>query len=141
MKPLIYLASPYSHPDPAVVHYRFIQTGAVLAKAIEHGHLMFSPIVHSHPIADLISWDPINHAEGELSGWMKYDFDFIDKCDELWVLQLDGWKESRGVKAEVMFAFVRGKKLRKVSWPDAEVSEFYEPRELFRDSESVGVGG
>jgi nucleoside 2-deoxyribosyltransferase len=112
MKPLIYLASPYSSPSQEILEARVEQTQKALAGLIEAGHIVFSPIVHSHPIANLVSFSPINHAEGELSGWMAYDFGFIDKCDEVWVLKIDGWDKSRGVRAEIDYANETGKEVR-----------------------------
>lgn len=112
MKSLIYLASPYSTPCPVLLEERVKRTGEAAAKLIEKGHLIFSPIVSSHPIAHLVSFSPVNHAEGELSGWMAYDFAMIDKCDEVWVLMLDGWEKSRGVEAETDYAEERGKPVK-----------------------------
>jgi hypothetical protein len=108
MKSLIYLASPYSSPDPSVIEDRLEQVQKATAKLINEGHLVFSPIVHSHPIAHLVNFAPIHHGDGELSGWMKYDFAMIDKCDELWVLTLKGWTKSRGVMAEIEYADLAG---------------------------------
>lgn len=28
----------------------------------------------------------------------------ISKCDELWVLKIDGWEQSKGVSAEIEYA-------------------------------------
>lgn len=34
--------------------------------------------------------------------WLKQDLSFLESwADELWVLMLDGWKDSKGVAAEV----------------------------------------
>jgi nucleoside 2-deoxyribosyltransferase len=112
MKKLIYLASPYSSTDPQVVLDRVDATAQALARLIESGELVFSPIIHSHPIAHLVSFSALNHTEGELSGWMKFDFDFISKCDEVWVLQLDGWEQSRGIAAEIEYAESQQKPVR-----------------------------
>lgn len=36
--------------------------------------------------------------------WRRYDRAMLERCDELVVLQLDGWEESIGVKAEIAIA-------------------------------------
>lgn len=115
-KKLIYLASPYSHDDPHVIERRVRQVQAAAARLIELGHLIFSPIVHSHPIADQVSFSPVNTAD-KLSGWMEYDRAMIDKADELWVLELDGWAQSRGVEAERNHALATGKTVRHIEYP------------------------
>lgn len=123
MDKLIYLASPYSDANPSVVARRVRQVQLATAKLIEQGHLIFSPIVHSHPIADLVRFNPLNTSEA-LSDWLSYDKAFIDKCDELWVLTAPGYETSRGVKAEIAHASEIGKPIRFVSFPDFEPSTF-----------------
>lgn len=115
-KPLIYLASPYSHADQAVIEDRVYTTQKVTARLIEQGHLIFSPIVHTHPIANMVSFAPVNTSEA-MSPWMQYDTAMIDKCDELWVLCLPGWELSRGVEAEINHALSEGKTLRYFDYP------------------------
>lgn len=102
---MIYLASPYSHPDEAIREERFRAVCKVAAKFMKHGHLIFSPIAHTHPIAQ----------HGLPKGWeywKKYDTEFIRMCEELWVLMLEGWSRSCGVKAEIALAVEMEKPLR-----------------------------
>src|SRR5437016_753626 len=95
---MIYLASPYSHPDPTVQESRFDAVCRVAAMLMRRGVQLFSPIAHTHPIA----------VAGELPGhwdfWLMFDQWFITHCDEIWVLMLDGWKRSKGVQAEILMA-------------------------------------
>ena len=48
---MIYLASPYSHPDAVVREQRFRDVCLAAARLIRAGQIVFSPIAHSHPIA------------------------------------------------------------------------------------------
>ena len=48
---LIYLASPYSDPDPWVKENRFLAVCTKAAKMMSEGAYVFSPIAHTHPIA------------------------------------------------------------------------------------------
>jgi len=95
---MIYLASPYSHPDSDVQRSRFHQVCVVAAEMMGRGEQVFSPIAHTHPIAEC----------GDLpTGWAYWEaFDrwYIERCDEVVVLMLDGWKDSLGVKAEIKLA-------------------------------------
>jgi nucleoside 2-deoxyribosyltransferase len=120
-KKLIYLASPYSAPTKEQMLQRTKDVQVATAKLIEQGHLIFSPIVHTQPIEDIVSFSPVN-TEGEMSGWMKYDFAMIDKCDEVWVLKIDGWEASRGVAAEIQYARHTRKLVRSVLWPSLTVA-------------------
>jgi len=94
---MIYLCSPYSHPDPSVREARFDAACLATVELMRAGHVVFSPIVHGHPLVrfDLpIEWDY----------WERIDREHLRKCDEVVVLMLDGWRESRGVQAEIDLA-------------------------------------
>lgn len=41
--------------------------------------------------------------------WRIFDSRFIEMCDDLYVIKLDGWKESRGIREEVRLARALGK--------------------------------
>lgn len=49
---MIYLASPYSHADPAVQRHRYKEAQRATAEMMIEGRVVFSPIAHSHPIAE-----------------------------------------------------------------------------------------
>lgn len=97
---LVYLASPYTHPDPKVVHRRYQIACAAAAILMENGYTVFSPIAHSHAIADFLPDElRFNH-----DLWMLQDLAILSKSDELHVLPLPEWGHSRGVPAEMVFA-------------------------------------
>jgi len=67
--------------------------------------VVFSPIVHSHPLVAFslpTGWD----------FWERIDRAYLARCDELVVLMLDGWQESTGVRAEIALARDLGKPVR-----------------------------
>ena len=98
MKKLVYLACPYSHSNPLVRVARFEAVTAVAVKLLADGHLVFSPITHAHPMAEVGNlprgWD----------FWEKFDRAFLESSYKIIVLQLDGWDTSVGVLAEVKIA-------------------------------------
>lgn len=101
----VYLACAYSHPDKNVQQQRFWLANEHAAEIIKQGHFCFSPISHSHPIhlasdlpGDATFWGPLNKS------WLEW-------CDEVWVMRIDGWKQSKGVKAEIEIANKLGKKV------------------------------
>jgi len=111
---LTYLASPYSHPDAAVRQQRFEAACRVAAELIRRGHVVFSPIAHSHSIAQ-------HGLPMDWGFWEAQDRRLLAACDELWVLKLDGWQHSRGVQAEIAIVRALGKPVRFVS--EAELTE------------------
>lgn len=98
MKTLVYLATPYSHPDPSVEQIRFEVVNRVAAKLMAEGEHIFSPISHTHPIA----------LAGELPKnwefWKEYDTAILSVCSKLIVLRQVGWEWSKGVTEEVKIA-------------------------------------
>lgn len=103
MTPLIYLASPYSHPDPAVRAARFEAVCRVAGRLMAEGRFVFSLIAHTHPIAEVCAL-PL-----DFTYWAAYDRRMLEACDALAVLCLEGWQESVGVAAELALAAELGK--------------------------------
>jgi len=103
---MIYLATPYTHDDSRVMQSRFETACEVTARLMQEGHVVFSPIAHSHPIA--ISQE----LPRDWSFWKKIDEEFIAACEEVWVVRMDGYETSRGVQAEIHVAENLGKKVR-----------------------------
>jgi len=99
---MIYLASPYSHPDPAVMQARFEAAARATGELMKAGHVVYSPIAHNHPIAQLCDmptgWE----------FWKRLDLAVLERCDKLIVLMLDDWDASVGVNDETAFALSRG---------------------------------
>lgn len=94
---MMYLASPYSHPDPLVRHERWEAVCRVAAEYIRAGVPAFSPIAHSHPIAML-------GVDGDWETWASMDRAIIGTSDAMVVLMLDGWRDSKGIAAEILIA-------------------------------------
>lgn len=91
---MIYLASPYSHIDPAIVWSRFRAAEAATAWLLERKYWCYSPIVHCHALAETHRL-PTDHAY-----WLEYNFHMLDRADHFYVLHIPGWRESKGISAE-----------------------------------------
>ena len=113
MSTLIYLASPYSDPDPGVREQRFQDVCEAAAYLIRQGHFIFSPIAHSHPIA-------LCGLPGDWVFWAAHNREWLARCDELWVLRLPGWSTSQGVGNEQRIARDNNQRIRYVDWPIIE---------------------
>jgi len=108
----IYLACPYSVKgdyEPWVVaqikEQRFRAVNEHASKLMNEGHIVFSPISHSHPIAIQCG------LPGDWGFWREFDEAFIGWCDEMHVLKLVGWDESDGIQAEMIIARDFGKNI------------------------------
>ena len=91
---MIYLASPYSDPDPKVMEQRFDAVCRKAGELMKDGLVVYSPIIHNHPIATRCDlprgWD----------FWKRFDLFMLPLASKLYILRLPGWDKSIGVKAE-----------------------------------------
>lgn len=121
-KKLIYLASPYSSPDSHIRGLRYVRACKAAAVLMGQDHIVFSPIAHTHGIAMYggihTGWD----------FWEKYDRAILECCKELWVLDIPGWTESKGILAEIKIARELGIPVRLVS-ESGELIKLYENME------------
>lgn len=108
----IYLASPYSHDDPSVMRERFHLACEVAAKLMEMGYTVFSPIAHSHPIAQYVG----NQTDGPF--WLKQDRPAFDASKTLGILRIDGWMDSDGMKEEFIWAMHEEKPIVYIDYID-----------------------
>jgi hypothetical protein len=113
----VYLASPYTHADLSVIEKRFHQACQAAANLIQRGHVVFCPVAHSHSIS------VESNIGRDWETWKGQDIPFIEWCEVLWVLCLDGWLQSVGVQAEMEEA----RKLGKFIWfMDPEAAQIIE---------------
>lgn len=96
---MIYVASPYSHPDFLIRKSRFLIVEQFVAHClINLQTAVFSPIVYWHKIA--VDYDIPSDAQT----WLPFNTNMIRRSESMFVLKLEGWQESKGVKLEMNFA-------------------------------------
>lgn len=98
----IYLSVPYTGMEDE----SFEKVSSKAAELMRQRHIVFSPINHTHHMGKLFN------LPGDWQFWKEQDEAFIPWCDELWVLCLDGWEKSVGVRAEMDLAISLGKEIR-----------------------------
>lgn len=93
---MIYVASPYYNPSSEVIQERMEKIYKFIGEYIKLGIHVITPLF-MHEVA-------VRHnLDGTYAFWDKYCLDLLKRCDKMIVLCLDGWKESRGVNAEIEF--------------------------------------
>lgn len=111
------MACPYSHPKKHVRLKRWHEITLIGALLIEQGYHVFGPITESHCYSEI--------ADGIGKGWdfwKEHDELMLSKCDELWVVTMEGWDKSIGVKGEIEYATKRGIPITYVS-PESIIGE------------------
>ena len=101
---LIYLASPYASDSSSVREARLDAVRHVCGRLVNEGKIVMSPLVYLGELAFRGVHPP--------QGWYAFDLQFLVRSDELLVLQLPGWEESKGVLVEIAAAQARGIPIR-----------------------------
>jgi len=121
----VYIAIPYSSVDK---EESFKLANKAAAFYYNKGFIVYSPISHSHPIA--IQED----LPKGFDFWEKIDYEFIDWCDYVVVVKMQGWDKSTGVKKEIEYC-------KKTNKPFCylELDELYDSKELMFRSVDFGL--
>lgn len=134
---MLYLAAPYTHESEKVVWDRVSSINTVFGKFIAAGIHAYSPITKSHHI-QVLHGDDLGLNWGQ---WMKLDLRILKECHALVVLQLEGWRESKGVAIEIETAKELGMAVHYVQL--SEVDSFiqrYSTRTLLALTGPAGTG-
>jgi hypothetical protein len=110
MNKLIYLASPYSHPEQSVRDDRYDAVTKLAAKLVEKGVYFIPPITFNVPLAPYLT-----NPDTSWEFWKPFDLMLIDRCDELWIFTYPGFYQSVGLRAEVLYAIEKNKTIRRVN--------------------------
>ena len=106
---VIYLASPYTNRSFATKDWRACRAAEISIEIWKQlGIVAYSPIAAWHP------WLSTLNLEAEYPAWAIQDKEIVRRSDELWVLMLEGWETSGGIKDEMNFARSEGKPVKYV---------------------------
>lgn len=97
---IIYLACPYTDANRFVREERYQLATRAAASLILKGRIVFSPITMTHPLDVLLA------GEANTLGsdyWVKFDVAFMAACSEMAILNIDGWRESSGIRREIAY--------------------------------------
>lgn len=114
---MIYVASPYSSAleGPAarrMEEKRYLEALTFITLVLTTSKLpVFSPIVYVHPIAAANGGKLGTDAEF----WAKFNMAFLRKAEALFLLQLPGWQQSKGVAVELKTADFLGIPIQRYS--------------------------
>lgn len=95
---MIYIGSPYSHPDENIRKKRFNLVSKLAAELVSKGLVAISPITYGHVLLDY------KDMPTDFKFWNNFCIHLLSKCDELYVYKINGSEESIGLKEEIKFA-------------------------------------
>lgn len=96
MTKLLYLASPYWHPQTYVREWRVKATKKAAAVLMEdYGYHVFAPVVHKVGICEAAE-----RLERRHDLWIDHGVNILRRCDLLGILTLPGWERSKDIAAK-----------------------------------------
>lgn len=99
-KPVIYVAAPYTvHAKEQKwnIEHRVTVANRYAAYLCKKRFIVFSPLSMSHPLMHF-------GCPSDKKFWQMQDSFFLNKCDELHVLDIDGWELSSGLANKIQMA-------------------------------------
>lgn len=94
-----YLATPYTSYTAGGLHSAYLVANIEAARFVRAGIPVFSPIAHSHSIADYGKIDKASH-----DIWMAADEPLLAASRGVIVCKLPGWDRSKGIEMEIEMA-------------------------------------
>jgi len=95
---MIFLSSPYSHPNPLTRAERSRKAGKAMLMLAQEGILAVSPVFLGHSLEEKF------HTVLPYEYWIDLDLHLMSRCNSVYVLTLPGWRESKGVRQECELA-------------------------------------
>jgi len=114
----IYLAGPYTSPDPTIQDKRFIKLVHVTSKLMMMGYTVVTPVLSGVPLSLL------DKVENSHEFWMQQDLPVLNKANEMLILALPGWQDSTGLCAEMYYARLWDIPYQCISYKDAMKGKF-----------------
>lgn len=105
----IYLASPYTHKNEAIMQDRYTAALMAVAMLTRAEITAYSPITYYHPLA--INFD----MPRDFDFWQRHNLNMLRHSNLLMVLTLEGWRESKGVNWEIEYAQYSNLLIKEVS--------------------------
>ena len=98
---MLYIAAPYTHPDPLVRRARAYCAAVLTAELMRGatGDWFFSPIPLGHEVAQHL---PYEVAEDH-GFWMRWCRNALEEASALYLIPLPNWQRSRGIAEELAY--------------------------------------
>jgi hypothetical protein len=98
---MLYIASPYTHPNPLVRRARAHCAAVITAELMRGatGDWFFSPIPLGHEVAQHLPYEVAD----DHGFWMRWCRNALEEASALYLIPLPGWQESKGIAEELAY--------------------------------------
>lgn len=97
---MVVVSGPYSHSDPVVKQERVKAIADACVKLFQAGDMCCSPLLAGLSFIEKSE----NKMPDDYAFWQNFCRAYVKAGDVLYVLDIEGWKESTGVKDEIEYA-------------------------------------
>lgn len=135
---MIYLAQPYSHSDPVIQESRYSAAMYFCHLLFKANQPVYSPIIHWHNVARIYD------LPGDAATWHNFNIAMLNRARKLYLMRIDGWRESRGVYTELVYAYKIGLPVYAVDFRSISLDNIFDlyltsPMALMRESVHHGI--
>ncbi len=109
-KPLLYLAAPYTHPDPKVIQMRVEECFKAMTFLADQGFHCYAPTVHWHQ-------QSLDCKDLGYKYYSAHGLEMLKRCDAIAILCLPLWDQSSGIKKEYAQACDANQRVYYLDWP------------------------
>lgn len=96
---MIYLATPYTHPDRLIREVRAERAIRIAANYVAMGEHVFSPIAYGHTL-----YETGVFADFTAAGWEAFNTNMLIRATELRIVRMPGYDQSDGIAKEIALA-------------------------------------
>jgi hypothetical protein len=124
---LIYISCPFGHSNEHIVENRVNFANSYYVQLLKGNQNAISPLTIGNVLRTYMpehQWDS--------KFWMPIDLHLLEKCDEMHVLCLAGWRNSKGVKEEIDFCERKGIPIKYISIVEQREGDWDYAKESFQ---------
>jgi hypothetical protein len=97
---MVVVSGPYSHSNPDIKQIRVKAIADACVKLFQNGDICCSPLLAGLSFIEKSSY----HMPDDYDFWKNFCRSYVKAGHVLYVLDIEGWKESTGVKDEIEYA-------------------------------------
>lgn len=94
---MVFVSGPYSHPDNSIKQTRVNLIANACLNFMEKGQVAISPLTFGLSLIEKTG----KQLPDDYVFWGKFCEEFVRACHTIYILDIDGWQESSGVRGEI----------------------------------------
>ncbi len=114
----VFISFPYNHQSKVMIDKRIAIANLYAYNLTLAGYIPMAPALIGHEMLREAKKNGIDTIGTDFDIWEGFCYEYMNICDEMHILMIPGWQESKGVAAEAIYANARNIKLRYIDTDD-----------------------